>query len=695
MIRAFDIMQFWGISMRIRFFGCLSAATALAVAVPLASAQTAAKPGPRYGAFGVDLTAQSAGTKPGDDFWTFVNGGWNDRTEIAADRTSAGVGVLLVDEAEGQVRDLLTDLAKTPDLYGAAGKQIGDMYASWMDEAAIEARGAAPLAPYLARIAAVKDPAGLQVLFATNGYASPIGIQIIPDLADPTRYIAAAGQDGLGMGSRDYYLQEGPKYDGYRKAYRDYMIQIQGLAGIPDAARKADAIMALETALAKEHWAPERQRDIKAIYNPMDRAQMKALAPEFDWELMMKTAGLAQIPTVIMAETTAITATGKMLETIPLETWKDWMAFQFVSNHAHLLPKAFDDASFDFFSRTMRDVPEQRARWKRGVQIVNSALGEAVGQIYVARHYPPESQAKMAELISDLRAALEERLKANTWMDAATKEKAIAKLVAFDPRIGHPDKYIDYSALKVDRGDLLGNAIRSGEFEWQLELSRLGKPVDRSLWNMTPQTVNAYYNPLMNQITFPAAILQPPFFDPQADPAVNYGAIGAVIGHEIGHGFDDQGSQFDATGKYVNWWTPEAKAAFTERTAALGKQYDGYEPIPGVSIKGALTMGENIGDLGGVEMAYAAYQRYQAKHGTAPVISGLTGDQRFFLAYGQAWRSKLREGALRQRLLTDPHSPAYYRVNGVVRNVDAWYAAFDVKPGDKLYLAPESRVHIW
>jgi putative endopeptidase len=679
--------------MNIRFSLPLSAA-ALGVAIPVALAQGPSS-GPRYGTFGVDLAAQKSSVKPGDDFWTFVNGGWNDKTEIDADRASAGVGVLLVDQAEIQVKDLLADLAKDPNLFGAKGKQIGDLYASWMDEAGIEKRGAAPLAPYLARIAAVKDLTELQVLFATNGYASPIGVQIIPDLADPTRYIAAAGQDGLGMGNRDYYLREGAKYDAYRKAYRDYMIQVQELAGIAGAAAKADAIIALETALAKEHWAPERSRDIKAIYNPMNRAQMEELAPEFDWELMMKTAGLAQIPTVIMAQKSAITATGKLLVSTPLSTWKDWMAFQFVSGHARFLSKAFDDANFNFYSKTLADVPQQRARWKRGVQMVNGALGEAVGEIYVARHYPPESQAKMSELIADLRGALEERLKANTWMDEGTRAKALDKLKAFEPRIGHPDKYIDYSALKIDRNDLLGNAVRSGDFEWQLELSRLGKPVDRTLWSMTPQTVNAYYNPLMNQITFPAAILQPPYFDPKADPAVNYGAIGAIIGHEIGHGFDDQGSQFDGSGKFTNWWSPEAKTAFTQRTAALGKQYDGYEPIPGTPIKGALTMGENIGDLGGLEMAYAAYQRYQAKHGKAPVIGGLTGDQRFFLSYGQAWRSKLREGALRQRLLTDPHSPPYYRVNGIVRNVDAWYAAFDVKPGDKLYLAPADRVHIW
>ena len=680
--------------MNMRFSLPVSAVAVLGLCVPMATAQ-APSSGPRYGTFGVDLGAQKAGARPGDDFWTFVNGGWNETTEIDADRASAGVGVLLVDQAEIQVKDLMADLAKDPNLFGAKGKQIGDLYASWMDEAGIEKRGAAPLAPYLAKIAAVKDLAGLQVLFATNGYASPIGVQIIPDLADPTRYIAAAGQDGLGMGNRDYYLREGAKYDAYRKAYREYVIRIQELAGIPEAAARADAIIALETALAKEHWAPERSRDIKAIYNPMNRAQMEELSPEFDWDLMMKTAGLAQIPTVIMAQKSAITATGRILEATPLATWKDWMAFQFVSGHARFLSRAFDEANFNFFSKTLADVPQQRARWKRGVQMVNGALGEAVGEIYVARHYPAESQAKMSELIADLRGALEERLKANTWMDEATRGKALAKLAAFEPRIGHPAKYIDYSGLTIDRNDLLGNAMRSGDFEWQLELSRLGKPVDRSLWAMTPQTVNAYYNPLMNQITFPAAILQPPYFDPKADPAVNYGAIGAIIGHEIGHGFDDQGSQFDGSGKFTNWWSPEARTAFTQRTAALGKQYDGYEPIPGTPIKGALTMGENIGDLGGVEMAYAAYQRYQAKHGKAPLIGGLTGDQRFFLSYGQAWRSKLREGALRQRLLTDPHSPPYYRVNGIVRNVDAWYAAFDVKPSDKLYLAPADRVHIW
>ncbi|WP_353203913.1 M13 family metallopeptidase [Sphingomonas sp.] len=681
--------------MRRSTFVRLTAAVAIAAMTVPGIAKVTPKAGPRYGTFGIDLTAQQRTLKPGDDFWTYANGNWDKRTQIAPDRTSAGYGVVLTDEAEQQVRAIVADLAANPKAYGASGQQIGDLYASWMDEAAIEARGAAPLQPYLAKIAAVNDKAALQILFASVGYASPVELGQLPNPADPTRYVAAASQGGLGMGGRDYYLLEGAKYDAFRKAYRDYVIQMQTLAGIPDAATKADAIIALETAMAKEQWSPERQRNLMEMFKPMDRAGMKKLAPEFDWDLMLKTAGLDSIPTVIMATSTALTANGKMLDSVPLATWKDWVAFRFVSDHAQFLPKRFDDASFAFYGKTLNDQPSQRARWKRGVALVNGALGEAVGQIYVARHFPPESEAKMGELIADLRGALAERLKSNSWMDAKTKAAAIAKLDAFEPRIAHPVKYIDYASLKVERGDLIGNAVRAGEFQHALELQRLVKPVDRSLWEMTPQTVNAYYNPLMNQITFPAAILQPPYFDAKADPAVNYGAIGAIIGHEIGHGFDDQGSLFDGSGKIANWWTPESKKAFTARTAVLGAQYDSYEPIPGTKINGKLTMGENIGDLGGLEMTYAAYHRYQAKHGKAPVIAGLTGDQRFFLAFAQAWQSKIREGAARARLLTDPHSPPYYRVNGIVRNVDAWYTAFNVKPGDKLYLAPEKRVHIW
>jgi putative endopeptidase len=650
---------------------------------------------PRYGTWGADLTAMDRSVKPGDSFWHFVNGGWDRRTEIPADRTNAGVSVLLVEEAERQVRAIVEDLARDPEKGGRAGRQVGDFYASWMDTAAIEANGTAPLKAYLSKIDAVRTRADLLKLFATPGYATPVEVGIIPDPADPTRYVAAAAQGSLGLPSRDYYLLPGERYDAFRAAYRTYVVTMHRLAGIADADARMQRVIDLETALAKVYWEPERRRDIKKIYNPMNRTQLNVLAPQFEWVTFLTDARLADVATVVAMETTAITEAGKMLDSVPLSTWKEYLTFHFLRTHAEYLPKAFDDAHFTMFSAALRGIPEQRERWKRGVQLINDNLGEAVGRIYVERHYPAESNRQMSELIANLRAALEDRIAASTWMDEPTKQQARAKLAAFDPRIGYPSKWIDYTPLRIDRRDLLGNTMRSAEFSWQLELARLPKPVDRALWNMTPQTVNAYYNSLMNQITFPAAILQPPYFDPAADPAVNYGSIGAIIGHEIGHGFDDQGRQFDASGRLRDWWTPAAAAEFAKRAEALGKQYDQFEPIPGTKVNGKLTMGENIGDLGGLEMAYAAYRRHVAQHGERAVVDGFTGDQRFFLAYGQSWRSKLREDALRERLLNNPHSPPEQRVNGVVRNVDAWYRAFDVKPGDKLYVPPQERVSFW
>ena len=664
----------------------------LACAVPVL---TQSAPGTaKFGRFGLDLTSQKQGVKPGDDFWTYANGAWDARTEIAPDRSSAGVAVTVVDEAEVNVRGILDEMGKNPGQYGASGRQIGDFYASWMDVEGIEARGTAPLKPYLDRIAAATDRAALQVLFASPDYASPVNLGIIPSLSNPTQYTAIVGQGGLGM-PRDNYLLTGEKYAGYRTAYRAYVERIQTLAGIGDASAKADAIVTLETAMAKDQWSPEESRNIAKLNDPQTIDGLKAKAPEFDWVLMVKTAGLSASPTVLMTQNTALIAMGKIFAATPVDTWQAYLAYHFISDHAQYLPKAFDEAKFDFFAKTLSGVQTQRERWKRGVQLVNGALGEAVGAIYVAKYFPPAAERQMAELIENLRGAYEQRITNSAWMDEATKKAALAKLAAFEPRIGHPVKYIDYSSIKVDRRDLLGNAMAVAEFQQQLQLQRLPKPVDRTLWSMTPQTVNAYYSPLSNQITFPAAILQPPFFDANADPAVNYGAIGAIIGHEMGHGFDDQGSQFGPTGKFENWWTDAAKKAFKDRTAALSAQYDAYEPVPGTHIKGGLTLGENIGDLGGIEAAYGAFQRYQAQHGKAAVIDGLSGDQRFFLANAQAWQSKAREAALRQQLITDPHSPAKYRTNGVVRNVDAWYTAFDVKPGDALYLPPDQRVHIW
>jgi len=673
-------------------FKILALATA-SLAVICATNAQAAKP--VYGSWGYDATAMDASVKPGDDFWAYVNGSWDKRVAIAPDRTFIGIDSVLNDQIDKDVRDIVEDLAKNSTQSGKIGQQVGDFYASWMDQETIEKLGTAPLKPYLAKIDAVNNRGQLIDLFSTPGFPSPVGVTIFPDLKDPTKYSVYAFQGGLGLPNRDYYLLDGEKYDAYRKAYRAYLTHIQELAGIPDAAAKADRIMALETKIAKLHWTPEKSRETKLIYNPMTRAKLTAFAPQLEWNRALNHLGLSQVNSVVVAQTSAIQGEAKLLQTVPLSTWKEWLAAQFVSSNANVLPKAFDDAQFDFFSKTLRDVQTQRDRWKRGVDMVNDALGEALGQVYVERHYPAESDRQMGELISDIREALQEKIEQNGWMDVATKKEAVAKLAAFDPRTGHPVKYIDYSTLEVKRGDVLGNSMRAAQFGWDLLLSRLPKPVDRQLWGMLPQTNNAYYDPTQNQITFPAAILQPPYFDPNADAASNYGSIGATIGHEIGHGFDDQGRQFDGKGRLRDWWTPASAKSYTDRAQRLVKQFDAYEPIPGVHIKGQLTLGENLGDLGGLEVAYAAYRRYVEKHGEPPVIDGLTGDQRFFIAYGYSWEIKQREGALRSQLLTNPHSPGRYRVNGIVRNFDPWYAAFNVKPGDKLYLPPEERVHIW
>ena len=674
-------------------FKILSLATASLIAVALPASAQPAKP--VYGDWGYNAAAMDSSVKPGDDFFAYVNGAWFKKAEIAPDRTFVGIDSVLNDQIDKDVRDIIEDAAKDPAQSGEIGQQIGDFYASWMDEAGVEARGLEPAKPYLAKIDAVNSRARLFDLFGTVGYESPVGIGIYPDPKDPSRYAVGAYQSGLGMPGRDYYLLQGAKYDAFRSAYHDYIAKLLTLAGESDANARADRIMALETALAKAHWTPERSRDVKATYNPKTRAQLAKFAPQVQWDRLLRSMGLGSTKSVIVGETTAILATGKLIASAPLQTWKDYLTFHFLSDHAQFLPKAFDDARFDFYGKTLADVPTQRDRWKRGVSLVNNALGEAVGQIYVQRHYPPEADRQVHELVDDILAALHDKIEHNSWMDAPTRKAALAKLASFDPRLGHPKKYIDYSSLVVKRDDLFGNAIRSEQFDWALQLKRYPKPVDRGLWDMLPQTNNAYYDPSKNQITFPAAILQPPYFDPNADPASNYGSIGATIGHEIGHGFDDQGRLFDPIGRLRDWWTPASAKTYTTRTAELVKQYDSYEPIPGVHIKGQLTLGENLGDLGGLEVAYAAYRRYVAKHGEPPMIDGLTGDQRFFIAYGYSWETKQREGSLRSQLLSNPHSPAAYRVNGVVRNVDGWYKAFNVQPGDKLYLPPDQRVHIW
>jgi endothelin-converting enzyme/putative endopeptidase len=650
-------------------------------------------PGPKYGSWGVEYGTMDRSVKPGDDFFRYVEGKWLETVQIKPDKAGAGYNYDLPDLAEIDVKAIVEDAQSHPDTPQA--RQIGAFYAAWMDEAGIEARGLAPLKPYLARIDQLASRAELVQLMAEPAYASPIGIDIEPDEKDPTRYTVGTGQADLGLPARDYYLLKGAKYDAIRAAYRAYIVRIQTLAGIPDAEAKADRIIALETRLAQDQWAPERRRDPVATYNPMDRAQLTALAPAFDWTATLEHIGLGAMPTVVVREKSAVTAAGQRVEDTPLSTWKDYLSFRFISDHAQFLPKAFDAARFDFYGHTLRDVPTQSDRWKRGVRLLDADLGEAVGRLYVQQHWPAETERQTAELIADLHAAYADKIEHAAWMDEPTRKAALEKLATFDPRIGHPAKYIDYSAMTVSPTDPLANAVASETFEWNLDRSRLGKPVDRGLWGMTPQTVNAYYDPTMNQVTFPAAILQPPFFDPAADPAVNYGETGATIGHEMGHGFDDEGRQFDAQGRLRDWWTKAAADRYTAHAKNLVRQFNTYEPIAGVHINGQLTLGENLADLGGLEVAYAAYRRYVARHGEPPVIDGFTGDQRFFIAYAQSWQGKRREGAVRAQLLADPHSPEAYRVNGIVRNVDAWYAAFDVKPRDALYLAPADRVHVW
>jgi putative endopeptidase len=668
----------------------LAGTTSLSAQQPTRAAASATTT--RYGSFGVDLAARDTSVDPGDNFHRYASGTWLTRTQIPADRTSWSLWTVLAEDIEQQLRAIVQEAAASSD---PAQRRVGDFYASYMDEAGIQSRGIAPLQPYLQRISAVSNRSQLLELFMTPGYQSPIGIGILPDPANPTRYIAAAGQGGLGMPNRDYYLREGAEYDRYRAAYRDYIVTLHRLANIPNGEARADRIIALERRLAEAHWEPARLRNIREIYNPMNREQLTQLAPQFDWTNTLERRGLGQVQTIIAGQPSVITAVGQMLETVPLDTWKEYLTFHFISGAAQFLPREFDQANFNFYSRTLRGQEEMRDRWKRGLGLINGVMGEAVGQIYVQRHFPAESRRQMNELIGNLRAAFQERLQQLDWMDDETRREALAKLETFEPRIGHPERWIDYSALRVDRGNIVANMMAAGQFQWDLQVSRLGGPVDRSLWNMNAQTINASYNPLLNQITFPAGILQPPFFDPNADPAVNYGAIGGVIGHEIGHGFDDQGRRFDAQGRIRDWWSAETDRRFTERAQRLVQQYGGYSPLPGLNLNGQLTLGENIGDLGGLEMAYAAYRRHVAQHGEPPVIDGLTGDQRFFLSWAQVWRGLDREGALREQVLTDPHSPDEFRVNGVVRNMDAWYRAFNVQPGDDLYLPPEQRVRIW
>jgi len=632
--------------------------------------------------------------KPGDDFYRHVNGAWMAKTTIPADRSYFGVVDFVADKAELDVKAILDALSAKPQPAGSSAAKLAAIYGGWMDEAAIEARGVEPLKPLLAEIDAVPDKAALAALLGGIDFTAPFTIFIDADPAAPTAYAVNLGQSGLGMPNRDYYLTTGATYDAYRAAYKTYVAKILELIGDPSPAASADAVIALETMIATIHWTPERQRNVKEAVNPMDLAGLQTLAPSIKWADVFASAGFTGVDRIIVAETTAVRDGAALIASQPLPVWKKYLAFHLASDNADYLPKAFDDASFAFFSKTLNGAEQQRERWKRGVALTQQLMGEAVGETYIARHYPPETGAKVDDLVANLRAAMDERLKTLAWMDEPTRAEALKKLATFEPHVGHPATWRDYAALAIEPGKLFENVRAANAFDWNRQLARFHQPVDRGEWFMNVPEVNAYCYAAPNQIVFPAGILQPPFFDPNADPAVNYGDIGATIGHEMGHGFDDQGREYDDAGLLRNWWTPETDAKFKAATEKLGAQFDSYCPLPDACAKGQLTMGENIGDLGGLEMAYTAY-KLSLNGRQAPVIDGYTGDQRFFLSYAQSWMELVRDDALRQLVLTNPHAPAIYRVNGIVRNMDAWYAAFNIQPGDKLYLPPDERVHIW
>jgi len=513
------------------------------------------------------------------------------------------------------------------------------------------------------------------------------------DLKDNTVYAVYIGQGGLGLPDKDYYLKDDPKFAEARTKYVTYIADMMHMAGQPDPQGAAQLIYDLEKQIAQVHWDRAELRQVEKGYNPMPVAQLATAMPGFDWKAMLDAQGLGNQSRVIVGQPSAQAGTAKIVAATPLPVWKEYLAFHTISNAAPLLSSNFVNTQFAFYGTTLNGTPQLKDRWKRGVDLVNGSLGEAVGQVYVQKYFPPESKAKADELVRNLISAMDKRLNNLTWMAPETKLKARAKLAAFTPKIGYPDKFRDYTSLKVVKGDVLGNADRVAEFEYNRQLNKIGKPVDRSEWFMTPQTVNAYANPLMNEVVFPAAILQPPFFDPNADPAVNYGAIGAVIGHELSHHFDDQGRKFDPKGNFSDWWTPQDVARFNALTDKVVAQYSAYEPIPGTHVNGKLTLGENMADLAGINVAYDAY-KLSLKGKPAPVIDGYTGDQRFFMGFGQVWQTKAREASIKNQLTTDPHTPGQWRAY-VVRNLDAWYPAFNVKPGQKFYLAPADRIKIW
>ena len=671
---------------------------ALAIAAPATFANDTA--GPQLGSFGIALDNRDLSVKPGDDFDRYANGRWFDTYQMRDYDTRYGSFNALSDQAEEQTRAIIEELLARKDLApGSDEQKVRDFYASYMDTAARDAAGIAPLKPTLTRIAGIDSITALTAAFGRSGVDgsnSPVGGNVTLDRKNPDRYLVGIGVGGLGLPDKDFYLNPEPRFVQIRAAYLEHVATMLGFAGVSEAKPRAEAIVALETELAKQMWDRAQLRDRDKTYNLRTFAQLREEFPGYDWAAHFAAQGLSTPAEVNISTPSAVGPILAIVAKTPLSVWRDYLTYHTVRNHAPVLSAEIEQAAFAFTGTVLQGQKAQRELWKRGVAAVGGTggLGDAVGRVYVARHFKPEAKAAMDALVENLRAALRQNVEKLDWMGEATKTEAYKKLGTFLPKIGYTRKWRDYGSMKVVPGDLIANVQSVRRYFIEDQNRRLGTKPDRDEWFMTPQTVNAYYNASFNEIVFPAGILQPPFFDVNADPAVNYGAIGGVIGHEMGHGFDDQGSKSDYAGIQRNWWTDEDRTRFDARTKALGAQYATYCPLEGQCVNGQLTMGENIGDLGGLSMAYTAYQ-LSLKGKQAPVIDGLTGDQRFFLAWAQVWKSKAREETILNRLKTDSHSPPQYRINGPLRNLNEWYQAFDVKPEDKLYLPPEQRVRIW
>ncbi|MGH9408460.1 MAG: M13 family metallopeptidase [Vicinamibacterales bacterium] len=665
-----------------------------------AVAQAAKKP--TFGAWGVDLTGMNKSVKPGDDFFDYANGAWYQKAVIPPDRTGIGsfqsLGILSEQRMSAIVKELE---AKPAAQVTGEQRQIRDLYDAYTDTAAIEKSGLTPAKKDLAAFAALKTLDDVARAMGnpavpTNG---PFALGIAADAKQPTRFVESLNQSGLGMPNRDYYLKDDPALAATRDGYRKYLATTLTLAGEQNADARADGVFKLETEIARAQWTAVESRDADKTYNPMTAAKLASYAPGFPWATFLAAKGLsAKGPNgdrvLVVRQNTAFPKLAALFAATPVPVWRDYLTVHYLHNMSAYLPQKFDEADFDFFGKVLAGQKAQLPRETRAVHLIDQRLGHPLGKLYVAKYFPPESKAKVEALVANLLKAYDADIRKISWMTDATKAKALDKLHHFTPHVGYPDKWRDFSGLVITRGDLIGGIERSDAFEWHYRSDRIDQPVDRNEWNMTPPTVNAYYTPTLNSIFFPAAILQPPFFDPNADDAVNYGGIGAVMGHEIGHGFDDQGSKYTGLGVLQSWWTDQDRTAFQARVSALGAQYDSYEGLPGLHVNGNLTMGENIGDLSGLAIALQAYH-FSLNGKPAPVLDGYTGDQRYFLGFAQIWREKSSEASLRRQILSNPHSPAHWRVVGPTRNVDAWYNAFGVKPGDKYYLPPDKRVHLW